>query len=450
MCLKPIYDDSHMLEEDADLVNSRFNLVLVALYRKDDSYHNLCAHAASVAQQIDFLRDNGITVNGRHWRVKVPVGGDMKILSAMMGLYGCSSHWPCMFCKGFLHDFWKNKAEWADGLPLREHEEQLKMNHIPADAEYSCPSPHCKAKIKPDSSAPDASLMGDSKRRAEQRKHFGGVPGRQTFTNIPPEDYIIDVLHLILRVVPLLFRQTIQANVNTATMQKVAQWIYDKCDVIISDQVALQTDTGLKKLSMSAESWPGNVCREMMDWYPEILKEAIPDWDGANKGLHLRCSNAWMEFTHLAALISKGCERNVQAWAAHAAELDQAGADVLTAFINVSSREACRSPYLHSLACHLGDMVRRWGPLNQFTSQACESLHQWIKTFAQRLSNKKEWVRTVAVSTVVRQRVEQQHGPAIRRQQGRQRSTTGHMSKSKLMKHNQSKDAVMQVKQEQV
>ena len=36
MCLKPIYDDSHMLEEDADLVNSRFNLVLVALYRKDD------------------------------------------------------------------------------------------------------------------------------------------------------------------------------------------------------------------------------------------------------------------------------------------------------------------------------------------------------------------------------------------------------------------------------
>ena len=76
MFLKPIYDDSHMLLEDADLVNSRFNLVLiVAMYRKDDSYQNLCAHAASVAQQIDFNRGNGITVNGRHWRVKIPVGG---------------------------------------------------------------------------------------------------------------------------------------------------------------------------------------------------------------------------------------------------------------------------------------------------------------------------------------------------------------------------------------
>ena len=76
MCLKPIYDDSYMLiEEDADLVNSRFNLVLVVMHRKDDSYQNLCAHAASVAQQIDFNRGNGITVNGRHWRVKIPVGG---------------------------------------------------------------------------------------------------------------------------------------------------------------------------------------------------------------------------------------------------------------------------------------------------------------------------------------------------------------------------------------
>ena len=65
------------------------------------------------------------------------------------------------------------------------------------------------------------SMMGDSKRRTRQRKHFGGDPGRMTFTNIPPEDYTIDVLHLILRVAPPLFRQTIQANVNTATMQRL-------------------------------------------------------------------------------------------------------------------------------------------------------------------------------------------------------------------------------------
>ena len=38
MMLKPTYHDSHLTEEDADLVNNRFNRVLIALYRKDDSY----------------------------------------------------------------------------------------------------------------------------------------------------------------------------------------------------------------------------------------------------------------------------------------------------------------------------------------------------------------------------------------------------------------------------
>ena len=139
------------------------------------------------------------------------------------------------------------------------------MRHIPADALYVCPSPHCKATIVPGDSPPDASMTNDSKRRAEQRKHFGGVPGRLLFTSIPLKDYIIYALHLILRVVPFLFRQTIQANGNKATMEMAALWIYDKCVVIISDLDALQTVTSLKKLCMSVESCHGNVCREIMD-----------------------------------------------------------------------------------------------------------------------------------------------------------------------------------------
>jgi hypothetical protein len=91
MVLKPIYDDIHMTEEDADCVNNRFNLVLASLYRKYDSYDNLISHASAVAQQIETLRENGIVVNGKHWRLKYPVGGDMKLLSAMMGLCGCRS-----------------------------------------------------------------------------------------------------------------------------------------------------------------------------------------------------------------------------------------------------------------------------------------------------------------------------------------------------------------------
>jgi hypothetical protein len=131
MVLKPIYDDICLTEENIDLVNNRFNLVLVALYRKDDSYENMCSHVGAVAQHIEILRHQGITVNGKHWRIKMHVGGDMKLLSAMMGLCGCSSEWTCVFCKCSTHDFVKSKEQWLpEGLPLRQVEEHLQMQHI--------------------------------------------------------------------------------------------------------------------------------------------------------------------------------------------------------------------------------------------------------------------------------------------------------------------------------
>ena len=146
MVLKPIYDDSFLTEENLDLDNIRFNLVLVALYRKDDSYENLCSHDDAVAQQIENLRHQGVTANGKHWRIHMLVGGDMKLLSAMMRLCGCSSEWPCVFCKCSTHDFSKSKEQWLpEGLPLRQMDEHLQMQHIPMGAQYACPSPHCNA-----------------------------------------------------------------------------------------------------------------------------------------------------------------------------------------------------------------------------------------------------------------------------------------------------------------
>ncbi len=95
---------------------------------------------------------------------------------------------------------------------------------------------------------------------------------------------------------------------------------------------------------------------------------AIPKWEEKDAGLYKRCSDVWTDFTHLAAVISGGCEPNVTACPDHAADLDAAGADVLKSFIAVSTNEAVRYPYMHALACHLGDMVRHWGPLNQYSS----------------------------------------------------------------------------------
>ena len=103
----------------------------------------------------------------------------------------------------------------AGGTVIAGADEHMQIQHIPMDVQYACPSPHCNAHVKPGSIALDAESINDTRRRAKNHKHFGGVPGQTPFTNIPLEDYVIDTLHLVLRVVPLLFRQTVQANVMT-------------------------------------------------------------------------------------------------------------------------------------------------------------------------------------------------------------------------------------------
>ncbi len=66
-------------------------------------------------------------------------------------------------------------------------------------------------------------------------------------------------------------------------------------------------------------------------------------------------------------------------------------------------------------------------------------------------NSKKQWARFAAMSTVVRARVAQVDGPAIRSQSaGRKRSTTGHMNKDKKAKHTDVKETVVILKKEQI
>ena len=450
--MKPVYDDNHLTEESSDLVNSRENMVLLCLYRKDDSYENMITHASTIRAQVNTLMEQGITVNGRHWRVRVPLGGDLKLLQALLGLCGGSSEFPCVYCKASTKQFWMSKAAWEDdesggGLPLRSLTEQVAMAHTPGANRYRCPAPDCQKYVEPNDAKPNATSnkeMNAATRQREQRKHFGTVLGRDPYARIEPEDYVEDFLHMVLRSVPIIFRQTLSANCTKETMAKVAQWMYDHCDIIISDEVALQTDTGTKKLKMSAESWPGKTCRKLLDNFDYILKEAMPLWASSQQTLYTRCYNVWHKFYFLTGLVSDGCGPDPDSREAHAQALDKAGAEYLVAFIAVASREACKSPYLHSAACHLGDIVRKWGPLIPLCSQACESIHQWVKFFAKNRSNRKKWVVTVAKTMAVKQQVHQECGPG-RRSQGtkRQRRGAGHLSKAEAEHHKRVKTEMM-------
>lgn len=349
---------------------------------------------------------HGLTVNGRHWNILLPLGGDKKLLDAWLGLAGGSSEFACILCEASTKQFGLSKTDWAafGGLPLRTLQRVRRMKHFPEQDQYTCPAPTCGKCILPNAGPPTtATNWSDAKRQEEQRKHYGLTMGEAPWLPVETSFYIIDVLHLVLRVVPAIFRQTVATNCDKVKMDRLAQHMRDVHDIIISSD-PLQSQTGKKMIHVAASSWDGKTCRKMLDHYDEMLEIAIPENAGRDKQLHQRCTQAWDAMWVLMHLIAEGCnDHDLDSVRVHAAAVDCAGETLLTAYIRVSSREAVRSPYLHDIACHLGDCIREWGSLTKFSCQSTESIHQWVKFFAKSRSNRRNWVATTAKNIFLRQ-----------------------------------------------
>jgi hypothetical protein len=110
--------------------------------------------------------------------------------------------------------------------------------------------------------------------------------------------YIADILHNLLRVVPQIFLHTVQENCDEEELKQVGQWCYENLSLIISDDIYLHTEKGVKKLNVSAESWPGSTCRLLLDNYDTILKIAIKDHGNGelNEDVYAEALAVWEAF----------------------------------------------------------------------------------------------------------------------------------------------------------
>eukprot|EP00873_Tetraselmis_striata_P009492 jgi/Tetstr1/429756/TSEL_001932.t1 len=123
---------------------------------------------------------------------------------------------------------------------------------------------------------PSVDGWSTNKRQTEQQKHYGQCRGRPPYICLPTVMYYIaDILHNMLRVVPQIFLHTIQEHCTAEKLQEVGQWCYDNLKLVISEDIYLQTEKGVKKLNVSAESWPGATCRLLLDNFKNILEIAI-------------------------------------------------------------------------------------------------------------------------------------------------------------------------------
>ena len=292
--------------------------------------------------------------------------------------------------------------------------------------------------------------MGDTERQKLQREHLSVVPYRQMWLPVGDmHDMIMDTLHNVLRVVPVIYRQTVSANLDKKGLEKVAQWVYEQCKVIISSDVALQTPTGYKKLNMSSETWPGSVCWQLLDHHVEILQMTFPRWETDQATLYHKCLKLWQTFLHFVTLIGAGCEddEDRDSREEYGKLLDDWGDRVVQAYLPLASttKKQSTTVYLHICGCHVGDLARKWGSLTKWCSQGVEAAHQWVQFFTKHRSPRNDHTAKVALTKVVtKQAMEMQH-PAGRGKGRKREGGTGHMNKAKKAKHTQVKEEIKKV-----
>ena len=191
---KPIFNEDGAEET----VNSIANQVLLGLYAKDDDYESMLANAQSVRAEVYDIMLNGVYVNGKHWHVKVVLGGDLKLLASLMGLSGGSSLCSCIYCETSRKKFHMVRKDLEMDMVLRTLERLMKLAHVPLPGEeYPCPGEGCSRKVGPEDhdKVPDSSAMSDPRRQAEQKKHFAVVPGRESY--LPLEPHVVMGLVLL-------------------------------------------------------------------------------------------------------------------------------------------------------------------------------------------------------------------------------------------------------------
>eukprot|EP00873_Tetraselmis_striata_P009149 jgi/Tetstr1/429413/TSEL_019323.t1 len=178
-------------------------------------------------------------------------------------------------------------------------------------------------------------------------------------------DYLVDILHLMLRVIMQSFEFTVSKHCcDAAKLEQLVLRIEKQLKLKLTKNKPGQSKTSTRKIDLSAESWPGDTCQVPLDSFVDILRRAIPLWQGRGMRSYHDAVKVWEVFFCLNYSVTHGCyDKDPAAVLAHAHEVEALGYEFLTAFPQVASQKDVTA-YIHVSTVHLGQMIRRhaWQP----------------------------------------------------------------------------------------
>eukprot|EP00873_Tetraselmis_striata_P008503 jgi/Tetstr1/428767/TSEL_018755.t1 len=206
-------------------------------------------------------------------------------------------------------------SEWKEaGIRMRDTYELEKLTHTVMGSR--CPSGECTDKnVNIDSPELTTKGMSAQRRRLQQQLHWGMCRGRSPHPYIKLAhilDCVVDIPHLMLRVIPQIFKFTVSKHCDAAKLQHLVLWIEKQINLKLTENKSGQSKTCTRKIDMSAESWPGDTCQVLLDNFVDILHRAIPLWQGRDMRSYHDAVKVWEVFFCLNYIVRHGAMTRIR------------------------------------------------------------------------------------------------------------------------------------------
>jgi hypothetical protein len=289
----------------------------------------------------EFERTSEIEVCGRTVKVVYYYGADWKMLAIVLGLQGANSKYPCVWCKCAKEEFYRTDKDWSiveadkGARSFEEREAILAYN---------------------EKDKKDLVIFGYSKPSVFR-------------SFIPNQRYMIDMLHLFLRISDTLFNLLVKdctladgfdmyaiskfELVKYKHMNSLQHFLNEKCNVTFKFLWIAET----RKLT-----WRDLVGPEKHKLFENFsLKEIIPDHEKFDSVVKI-----WEDFYELMNL--------VKAIQIDACELKMRTVEWLELYLTVYAKTTV-TPYMHAFVTHLPEFVHLYKDINAFNCQGLEKLN---------------------------------------------------------------------------
>jgi hypothetical protein len=196
---------------------------------------------------------------------------------------------------------------------------------------------------------------------------------------------VADVLHIMLRVVPALYKATVSRHLDKPELESLSQLLKDIYQVVVSSDTAVQSATG-KQGFIGNESWPGETCHVILDNYDDILH----DVHSSPNNLEVAMAT-WEAFIIFNEELLNGCDDDdsLECRQAHSRRLRAMAEEFVNKYKVAAGTGSRCTPYMHIMMVDVPEMALRWGSLVKFSSQGVERLHQWVHFITQHRCNRR-------------------------------------------------------------